>query len=107
MIRDRDGDGILDGICTPVAFVRGDANIDRRIDLSDGVFILRYLFLSRQEPRCLQAADTDANGTIQMADAVLLFQSLFLGATVLASPFPGCESDPDSVLTCRRPSCRG
>ena len=58
--------------------IRGDANGDGVIDLSDPVYILRFLFSGGTEP-CLEAADFDKNGQIELTDAVRLLGYLFRG----------------------------
>jgi len=40
-------------------FVRGDANADGEVNLSDSVATLQYLFLGGGAPSCLEAADAD------------------------------------------------
>ena len=90
-------------------FRRGDANLDGNFDISDGIEILRVLFLGGQTPECRDAHDADDNGRVQVTDAIASFSFLFLGGDPL--PFPGsyrCDLDitPDE-LTCERtgPSC--
>ena len=59
--------------------------------LSDSVAILRWLFApepGRESITCMEAADTDDDGNIQIDDAVLLLTSLFIGGDNPAAPFP-------------------
>ncbi len=51
-------------------FLRGDANVDGRRDISDAILVLRRLFSSGKAPPCLKAADTDDNGVISPSDPV-------------------------------------
>jgi hypothetical protein len=53
---------------TQTPFVRGDGNADGTIDLSDAVFVLGYLFQGRQEPLCLDAADANDDGDLDLSD---------------------------------------
>ncbi|MEM7232611.1 MAG: hypothetical protein AAF517_10575, partial [Planctomycetota bacterium] len=83
---DVDGDGIDDSCETDCAgdadacgFLRGDANSDGVVDLSDGVRILSFLFLGSQAPSCLAAADADDNDQVALTDSIVLFNYLFLG----------------------------
>jgi hypothetical protein len=60
-------------------------------DLGDPVAILHWLFSpagARQIIPCMEAADTDDDGTIQIDDAVLLLTTLFIGGDSPAAPFP-------------------
>jgi hypothetical protein len=73
-------------------FVRGDANSDDRIDLTDGIAILSWLYLGADVPPCLDAADADDGGDIQLTDAVRIFNWLFLGGEVPPLPTPSGTS---------------
>ncbi|MBI4603231.1 MAG: choice-of-anchor D domain-containing protein [Planctomycetes bacterium] len=93
-------------------FRRGDANDSGRIDLSDAVFVLGWLFLGGAEPACRDAADADDSGKIEITDAVFLLGWLFLGGRPPPPPGPVCGPDPgDDALGCAAsrcaPSCPG
>ena len=62
-------------------FVRGDANSDGSINLTDGIVILNYLYLGAAPPACLDAADVDDDGgnLPTITDAIYIFNWLFLG----------------------------
>ncbi len=77
-------------------FIRGDANADGAVDISDGVFTLGWLFLGTDEPSCLDAADMNDSGGFQpdISDAVYLLNWLFLGTAAPPSPGPvECGAD--------------
>ena len=77
-----------------VAFRRGTVNADDRVDLSDAVAILGFLFLGDATPQCLDALDVDDDGRIVLTDAVALLSYLFLGGAFPASPGPArCGPD--------------
>lgn len=82
-------------------FRRGDANSDGRIDVSDAVATLGYLFLGSEKPGCLRACDADADGRLAITDPIRLLNYLFLGGDAPAPPFPGCGLDPSPEA----PSC--
>ncbi|MBN1441465.1 MAG: lamin tail domain-containing protein [Planctomycetes bacterium] len=91
---------------TEPEFRRGDANTDGAVDLSDGVFILNYLFTGGRTPDCFDAADTDDNGTLELTDAVRIFSYLFLGAAAPPSPGPddpGPDPSDDGLPPCVYP----
>ena len=75
-------------------FHRGDATADGNFDLSDGVFILQFLFNGGDDPPCKSAADADDNGVLQISDPVYLFSWLFLGGPQPPPPFFECGVDP-------------
>ena len=86
--------------CTP--FLRGDANADGSIDISDAIFTVTWLFLSGPEPPCADAADADDSGQIDLTDGIRVFNVLFLGSQ-LPGPNAGfCDVDRSAdVLGCR------
>jgi len=75
-------------------FIRGDVDGNARLDLSDPVGLLGYLFLGREEPGCLDAGDSNDDGALDLSDALYTLFSLFLGGSPPAPPFPGCGGDP-------------
>ena len=75
-------------------FIRGDANDDGSIDITDGVFILDWLFAGGSEPGCLSAADANDNSSVDLSDAIYTLGFLFLGGRAPGEPFPGCGRDP-------------
>src|SRR5690606_41724265 len=83
-----------------VPFVRGEANSDGNIDLSDAVSILGYLFLGLGAPPCLDAADGNDSGTVDLSDPVYLRGHLFSGGDAPPPPFPEPGHDPtaDEIL---------
>lgn len=74
-------------------FVRGNANADRRVDLSDSVFTISYLFLGGGEPVCLDAADSNNDSLNNFTDPIYSLNFLFLCGTAIASPYPECGID--------------
>jgi hypothetical protein len=82
-------------------FVRGEVNQDGRVDISDPVCVLLYLFLEERTPACLDAADVDDSGTIDITDAVRTFGYLFAGGPMPVAPYPTCGPDvTDDELSC-------
>lgn len=89
-------------------FIRGDANLDGHIDLSDAVKILGYLFLGDRDTSCPDALDSDDSGTVEITDSILLLAYLFLGGSRLPQPFPRCGVDLTEAdgLGCWSTPCR-
>ncbi|MCZ6794563.1 MAG: hypothetical protein O7J95_13220 [Planctomycetota bacterium] len=95
-----------------VRFVRGDADSDGTINLTDGIVILNFLFLGAESPACMDAADADDDGgeRPQITDAIVLFTWLFLGGVAPSPPSPAtaaygagdCGVDPtaDDPMGC-------
>ena len=86
----------------PTTFLRGDANSDSSVDVSDAVTILLYLFAGRTL-NCEDAADFNDGGSINIADAVLLMNALF---TNIQAQSPVCGSDETADdLSCNTYGC--
>jgi hypothetical protein len=81
-------------ISAPVAFIRGDSNADGRLDVSDPIHALRYLFTGGPAPTCLDAADGDDGGSVDISDGVYLLLYLFTGGKAPPPPGPSCGLDP-------------
>ncbi|MDE0740404.1 MAG: discoidin domain-containing protein, partial [Planctomycetota bacterium] len=84
-------------------FVRGDADDNGIINLTDAIFNLNYLFIGGTEPTCQDSADADNNGSLQLTDGVFILMFLFNGGT--PPPDPGAEcgvdpADPADAIAC-------
>ncbi len=83
------------------AFVRGDANGDGRVNITDMAEILAVLFQSRPGTSCLDRMDADDNGKLDLADALRIGDSLYRHGAPLAQPFPTAGKDPtEDDLAC-------
>ncbi len=69
-----------------VPFIRGDANADKQIDISDAISILEWLFLGGKKPECGETADTNDDDRVDLTDAVNILYALFLGTGTIAPP---------------------
>ncbi|MBI4600614.1 MAG: hypothetical protein HY721_01505, partial [Planctomycetes bacterium] len=94
------GGGIAEAQALPsagYALQNGDVNGDLDRDMSDGVYLLGYLFSGGPEPvplalcgsqaPAVQNGDSNGDGAIDLSDPVRLLTWLFSGA---AEPFPVC-----------------
>jgi len=82
-------------------FVRGDADGNGAIELTDSVLILSHLFLEPGGIECDDAADVNDSGDVDIADAVYGLNFLFLGGPPPLAPYPDCGNDPtDDDLGC-------
>jgi len=102
---------VLEGEKIPPAtgFRRGDADDSGVVNLTDGIFILSWLFRGGGSPTCQDSSDADDNGAINLTDAIFLLVHLF--RTGPAPPAPGmqnCGADgtsDDTLADCDYNSC--
>ena len=81
-------------------FIRGDVNDDGRMNLSDVVGLLGYLFLGN-EISCKDSGDVDDTGILENTDAIYALGFLFLGSVQPPPPFPQRGVDPtQDALDC-------
>jgi hypothetical protein len=76
---------VSDSLFAIVTWIRGDANGDGVIDVSDVVYLLNYLFINGPAPEPLEAGDATCDGMVDASDVVYLLNYLFVGG-----PAPGC-----------------
>lgn len=82
------------GFSSTPLFLRGDHDVSGRVDFSDSIGLMRFLFLGDGAALCLDASDADNSGEADISDAVRILTFLFLGGC-LASPGPEiCGPDP-------------
>jgi len=74
------------------AFVRGDANVDHKVDIGDAVWCINELV--RRGPRsvCPRAADVNADGLYDLSDVMYLISWEFLSGPGIPPPFPVCDA---------------
>jgi hypothetical protein len=89
-----------------LTYARGDCSPDRKVDISDALRVLGYLFLGSGVPPCLEACDGDGSGVLNISDAVWILGYLFLGTSPPPAPGPTCGVDPSpSALGCQQSPC--
>ncbi len=73
------------------------------VDISDAIFILKYLFLGSKAPSCADAADANDDGSVDISDATTILHALFLGTAKVRPPYPSGGRDPtvDTLGPCR------
>jgi hypothetical protein len=74
-------------------FLRGYINSDNRLDLSDPIFMLSYLFGGGEMPRCLDAANVNDDRKVDLSDAIWELNFLFMGGPRPAQPFAQPKAD--------------
>src|SRR5262245_181999 len=71
-----------------VDFIRGDANSDGKVSVGDAYYITSYVFRGGDAPECLESADVNPDGTINLSDAARLLLFLVLDREPPAAPYP-------------------
>lgn len=72
-------------------FVRGDADENGTVDISDAIRVLTHLFVEPMEVQCEDALDSNDDGTVDITDPIATLGFLFLGGEPL---LPVCGPDP-------------
>lgn len=88
--------GFFGPIASPFErFIRGDADANGKIEITDAVRVLEYLFLGIPPGLpCLEAADVDNDGLINITDPIRILDFQFIGTfPEIPPPFPGCGVD--------------
>lgn len=93
--------GLLAGLGAPracrgedVAFLRGDANLDGRVSISDGIMIRRFLFNGEWPPACRETMDVNDDDNIMLTDYIKILTAFFpndpgqWGTHEIAQPYP-------------------
>ena len=80
-------------------FHRGDPNDDGTANITDGIYILNFLFLGGPPPTCDESADANNDGGVNITDGIYVLNFLFLGGPAPPAPGPPeggpCGEDPD------------
>lgn len=79
-----------------LAQVNGDVNADAFTDVSDAIYLIRFLYLGGPEPVSLMCepfnqvknGDIDGSGSYEITDPIRLLNFLYLGGP---PPVEGCE----------------
>jgi hypothetical protein len=84
-------------------FIRGDADGDGQLAITDPIAVLSRLFLGGEALPCDDAADSNDDGEVNLSDPITTLDRLFLGGEVLPPPGPAaCGEDPtaDALPPC-------
>jgi hypothetical protein len=86
-------------------FLRGDADGNSAMELTDAIAVLGRLFLGGEAPGCPDAADANDDGELNLTDPIAILSRLFLGREALPPPGPvdcGVDPTPDGLPACAR-----
>jgi len=98
-VRNSDGGASAPAAFTVLArpqFIRGDANMDASVDISDAVKILFHLF-GGLDVACADATNVDSNEIVNLTDALFLLDFLFRSGPAPGDPFPLAGVAPDAT----------
>jgi len=89
-------------------FLRGDANNDSRVNVSDAVWATRWLFFNGSPPICSAALDLSGDFRLDLSDVIFLLVFLFQSGSPIPPPFPTCAPSPrlDDHLECHEAGVR-
>jgi hypothetical protein len=89
-------------------FIRGSADGDGKVDLTDAIRTLGSLFLGEGPLECMDAADFDDSGIVDLSDPIGILTFLFLSGPQPPEPYPGCGPDTtmDSIDCSGFAGCR-
>ena len=87
-----------------IPFLRGDANVDGRVNIADGIWLLQHLYLGGPGGDCAAARDTNADGVVDLADAAHIISFRLMDGGPPRHPYPYCGissvGDCDSYPVC-------
>lgn len=88
-------------------YVRGDLNGDLRLDISDPIKLLGYLFVGDQV-LCPLAGDLNGDSILDLSDAIYGLNYLFNNGRPIPGPFPDCGELPaGAAIPCSETACPG
>ena len=98
-----DGGGAAFKLLEPhdASFVRGDANDDGVVNLSDPIRVLSMLFQGGGSLYCEDSADANDDGVINLTDPILILRTLFdgnVGGIIAPYPYRGFDPTPAELL---------
>lgn len=92
----------------PIPFIRGDSNNDGKVDISDAINTLNYLYSGRSDIECQNAGDANDDGRLDISDAIYTLNYLFQGKP-LELPDPNNLDEVDKTydtLDCGHSVCK-
>jgi hypothetical protein len=92
----------------PITFRRGYVNRDLKVDISDAIFLLSWLFAGSTPPSCMAAANVNGQGKVDVSDSIWMLNWIFLGGPRPPDPFAACGEAPAGAfpLSClSQPVC--
>ncbi|MEZ5359994.1 MAG: FG-GAP-like repeat-containing protein [Candidatus Zixiibacteriota bacterium] len=75
------------GFMLAIAFLCGDANGDRSVNIGDAVFLIQYVFSGGPAPEPIESGDVNCDTSVNIGDAVYLINYIFKSGP---NPCAGC-----------------
>jgi len=89
--------GQIDVEC--ITYICGDANGDTKVNVSDAVYIINYVFTGGAAPNPIEAGNANCDTGVNVSDAVFLINYVFMGGN------DPCDSYPPSPNGDGIPDC--
>ena len=95
---------LMTGLAHSDDYLCGDANGDSRVNVSDAVFLINYVFTGGFAPVPLEAGDANLDGKVNVSDAVAIINYVFNGASICfegdytITDLNGCKTDAKADL---------
>jgi PKD repeat protein len=88
----------------PRPFLRGDIDSNGKVEITDAILVLRFLFEGYRPDCCADALDADDSGAIDLGDPVSILLFLYQGGAPTPPPFPvpGLDPTDDGIEPCLR-----
>jgi hypothetical protein len=89
-------------------FRRGKVKTSGILGLADAVAILNYLFLNEGTSPCLEAADANDDGEVDLMDPITILFFLYVTGVKIPAPGPvtcGLDPTPDTLPCASPPPC--
>jgi hypothetical protein len=83
-----------DEVVHGIRFQRGDADANGAVNITDGIFVLNFLFLGGSAPLCHEAANSNDDAEVNITDGIYILNFLFLGGPAPPDPHGACGWDP-------------
>ncbi len=77
-----------------IPFIRGDTNIDGKVDINDAVYLLTFLYGQHDNIVCQDSADANDDGIVDITDAEALLDFLLIG-NIKELPPPNSKEEVD------------
>jgi hypothetical protein len=62
-------------------YLSGDVNYDGKLNVSDAIYLVNYLFKGGPKPHPMEAGDADRDGKVSVSDVIYLINYLFKGGS--------------------------
>ena len=87
-------DSDLDGIGDVCDYICGDANSDSRVNVSDAVYLINYVFSGGNPPDPIESGEVNCDTRVNVSDAVYIINYVFSGGS------PACDTNNDTIPDC-------